>query len=62
MIPPTVIIDTIKKMRGEESFRIEAPIKESKLTTFFVCFLLIFCIVALIGIVGFMVFSFCNRY
>lgn len=62
MIPPTVIIDTIKKMRGEECFRIESPIKESKVTTFFVWFLLIFCTVALIGIVGFMVFYFCNRY
>lgn len=62
MIPPTIIIDTIKKMRGEEGFRIEAPIKESKVFTFFVWFLLIFCSISLIGIVIFMVFSFYNRY
>lgn len=61
MIPPHIIIDTIKRMRGEKE-KIQIPIQESKAMNFYVYFLFIFCLISIIGIVGLMIYSYIHRY
>lgn len=61
MILPNIIIDTIKRMRGEKE-KIQIPIQDSKAMTFYVYFLFIFCLISIIGIIGLMIYTFLHRH
>lgn len=62
MIPANIIIDTIKKMRGEEEFRIELPVEECKFSKFLIWFLFCFSLIFLFALIAFMVYAYNHRY